>query len=169
MLPIPTHLSEILIPCGKENNESSVNGVIRCSCGSKTFRIDSNNDTYADDEYSFVIKAICSGCAKAYLIFDSKKHGWDGFVCHGEWIGESAPDKVLTPHLCLKCKGDAHVIELGISSQGKNDFIEESGISDGDSVFKEEDWVNAFDWITVSLTCSVCGGKEKNWIDLETM
>ncbi|MDR1564823.1 MAG: hypothetical protein LBS74_07690 [Oscillospiraceae bacterium] len=168
MLPIPTHLNGVLIPVGEDNSENKVTGIIRCSCGNQKFRVDNNIDEPTED-YSQVIKCFCTACGKGRLLFDDKKHGWDGFVCHGEWMGESAPDEALSPHQCRECKEEIHEITVVISSQGKQDFIEESGIADGEAEFKEEDWVEAFDWIDISLKCSNCGCEEEQWLDLETM
>lgn len=174
MLPIPTHLEKILIPMGDENTEFHVDGCIRCSCGCESFHI----KVYANitkgypqvmeygDGFAFVVKVICADCGKEHLIFDDNKHGWDGFVCHA---GVEVPDNKLKSWKCPDCGCDVHEIRVSISSQGKDDFIEESGIADGDSTFNEDDWVNAFEWITIGLKCHHCGHDDERWIDYETM
>jgi len=105
-------------------------------------------------------------CIKEFLIFDDSKHGWNGFVCHD---GVTAPDNELKPWGCLKCTGDIHSVKICIMSQGKQDFIEEVGIVNEESEFSENDWVEAFEWITIGLTCFGCGYGDKKWIDYETM
>ena len=53
-----------------------------------------------------------------------------------------------------------------ISSQGKQDFIDEC-ISNDDS-FSEADWVDGFEWIDISLRCDECKYNEE-WMECETM
>ena len=174
MLPIPKHLKDILAPMGDANCESRVNGVIRCLCGCECFHV----KIFADikkgypqvceykDNYALVIKTVCMDCTKEYLIFDKSKHGWDGFVCHD---GVSVPDDELKSWQCPKCTSDIHNMEICIMSQGKQDFIDESGIADGETEFSEDEWIEAFDWITIGLHCHGCGYSDEKWIDYETM
>lgn len=174
MLPIPTHLEKSLIPMGNENNELHVDGIIRCSCGCESFHIKiyaGTENGYPqvcryEDGYAFVVKAVCMDCGNEHLIFDDSKHGWNGFVCRD---GVSVPDDELKKWNCQKCGCDIHNIEIGINSQGKDDFINESGIADGETEFNENDWINAFDWITIGLKCLNCGHDDENWVDYETM
>ena len=174
MLPIPTHLRDTFIPIGDEKNENHVDGIIRCLCGYECFHIKIYADTgngypqvckYSEG-YALIVKAICKDCGKEYLIFDNSKHGWNGFVCH---YGADVPDKELKSWNCPKCSCVIHNIEISIDSQGKQDFIDESGIADGGADFKEDDWVNAFEWITIGLKCFGCGHDDEKWIDYETM
>ena len=174
MLPIPKHLKDILVPVGDENSENCVNGFLRCSCGCECFHIKifANIENgypqvceYKDD-YAFMIKIVCMDCAKEYLIFDKSKHGWDGFVCHD---GVSVPDDELKSWQCPKCANDIHRINICIMSQGKQDFIDETGIADGESEFSENEWIEAFEWITIGLSCYGCGHSDETWVDYETM
>ena len=174
MLPIPRHLKDIMVTTGDENSENLVNGIIRCPCGCECFMI----KTYAEVEsgypqiceykgdHALMIKSKCADCAKEFLIFDNSKHGWNGFVCHD---GVTVPDNELKSWNCPKCTGDNHKLEISIMSQGKQDFVEETGIADGESEFSENDWIEAFEWITIGLTCFGCGYGIKKWIDYETM
>ena len=174
MLPIPTHLENILIPMGTENNEFHINGIVRCTCGCECFQIRIFADTKNgypqvceyNDNYALFIKAICMDCGKEHLIFDGSKHGWNGFVCHD---GITVPDEELKSWSCSKCRCDIHAIEISINSQGKQDFMDETGIADGETDFKEDDWINAFGWIVIGLRCYGCGYKDEKWIDFETM
>jgi len=164
MLPIPKHLKEILIPTGNENSENRVDGIIRCLCGQERFHIKTTSD--AEDAYAFMVKADCANCNKSYLIFDASKHGWDGFVCHN---GVSAPDDELILWHCPKCNNNVHSLKVCVMSQGKQDFIDETGLANGETEFSEDDWVEAFEWITIGLNCCGCGHSDEEWIDLETM
>ena len=174
MLPIPKHLQDILSPTGEENSELQVSGIIRCACGCESFytKIFASTDKgypqvceYGEG-YALVIKAVCTSCKKEFLIFDKSLHGWNGFVC-GDGI--NVPDEKLFVWNCSKCGRGIHNMEIWIQSQGRQDFIDESGIADGDDTFNADDWAEAFGWITISLACCGCGSINKNWIDYETM
>lgn len=156
-LPIPTHLQSILLPVGNNNSEYEVTGIIKCPCGSVDFEISESNGKQ-------ILKIVCKECKKEFVLFDSGKHGWNGFVCGDDFLDREIP---LEQVLCSKCGENAFNITLHISSQGKEDFAEEC-LANDDS-FALEDWVNVFDWITVSLFCAKCGFSDNNWLDLETM
>ena len=155
--PIPRHLQPYFKVVGEENDEFRVDGIIDCLCGYEQFEVWENNDRQ-------VIKLVCKHCGKEFLLFDSGKHGWDGFVCHSDYNDRSLP---FEKNVCPKCEKDSFLIKVYISSQGKQDFIEECIYHD-DS-FSEEDWVDGFEWITIGITCTACSYDEEDWVDLETM
>lgn len=97
------------------------------------------------------------------LLFDSGKHGWNGYVCKDDFLNRELPFK---QYHCSKCKEDTFKIKVHISSQGKQDFVEEC-VSNEDS-FSPDEWVDGFEWIKVSLTCKNCE-EEEQWADVETM
>ena len=101
---------------------------------------------------------------KEYVIFDSGKHGWNGFVCGDDFLNRELP---YNKYHCSNCKEDCFKVLVHISSQGKEDFIDEC-LSTDDS-FSVEDWVDAFEWISISLICENCGELSKEWLDAETM
>ena len=41
--------------------------------------------------------------------------------------------------------------------------------SSTDDSFSVEDWVDAFEWISISLICENCGEVSEEWLDTETM
>lgn len=157
-LPIPTHLQNYLTPAGNKNNEYEVTGKMHCDCGSDCFEIWESNDRE-------IIKLICKNCNQEILLFDAGKHGWNGFVCKDDdFLDRSAP---FIKYCCKKCRSDAFHVTTYISSQGKQDFIDEC-VSNDDS-FIPDDWIDSFEWITVSLTCCHCENTDKDWLDCETM
>ena len=156
-LPVPTHLKDIFFPVGNDNNEFEVTGEIKCSCGNEYFEIWESNE-------QLMVKILCKKCKKEYVIFDSGKHGWNGFVCGDDFLNRELP---YNKYHCSNCKEDCFKILVHISSQGKEDFIDEC-LSTDDS-FSVEDWVDAFEWISISLTCENCGELSKEWLDAETM
>jgi len=174
MLPIPKHLQGIFITEGENNSEFQVSGIIRCACGCENFRIrvfadTDNNDVRIqeyEDDYALMIKANCKDCGKEYLIYDYSRHGWNGFVC-GDGI--SVPDEKLSGWGCSKCGCDNHGMSALIRSQGKEDFIVEAGIQDGDDTFNADDWTEAFDSIEIRLKCPACGYEDNDWFECETM
>ena len=173
MLPIPSHLEKILIPIGDNNNEYSVRGKIKCFCNNENFivyifaNIENNIPKVRKygDGWALVIKAICTQCKREYLIFDNSKHGYNGFCCHE---GVPVPDNELNLWKCIKCNSDVHSLIVGIDSQGKEDFIEE-GLPYSLTECTEDDWVNAFECISIDLICLKCNYKDEHWIAYETM
>lgn len=154
-LPVPTHLQKYLTPVGNKNSEYEVKGKIHCACGNESFKIFESNDRQ-------IIKLLCRQCGREILLFDAGKHGWEGFVCNDDFLDRTLP---FEKYICSKCGEASFGVTVHILSQGKEDFSEEC---DDDS-FSPEDWVNAFEWITVSLLCSECKFSEKEWLDFETM
>lgn len=155
--PVPSHLRPYFKVVGEENDEFKVNGTIHCTCGHEQFEIWENNDRR-------IIKLVCKHCGKELLLFDSDKHGWDGFVCHDNYNDRSLP---FQKYVCPQCEKDRFLIKICILSQGKQDFIKEC-VSYDDS-FSEDGWVDGFEWITIGITCAACLYDEKGWLDLETM
>ncbi len=157
-LPVPTHLQGFLIPAGDKNSEYEVTGNIQCTCGSGRFEVWESNKRH-------IVRLVCDQCRKEILLFDAGKHGWNGFVCkEDEYIDRSMP---LKKYGCPECSKDVFNITVYISSQGKEDFIEEC-VSYDDS-FSEEDWIDGFECISISLFCQECGFAEDEWVVLETM
>ncbi|MDE5824876.1 MAG: hypothetical protein K2H91_09385, partial [Lachnospiraceae bacterium] len=70
-------------------------------------------------------------------------------------------------HTCPNCHDDTFHVTVGITSQGKQDFLEEC-IAFDDS-FSPDDWINGFESISVSLTCKTCKAIDDNWGVFETM
>lgn len=158
-LPIPNHLHDILIPIGADNSTFEVTGVIRCPCGHDRFQIESSHDRH-------IVNLHCEKCGQEHLLFHAGKHGWDGFVCRGSTFH---PDMTIPPiqEKCENCGTESYRVQVWISSQGPKDFLEEC-VAHDDS-FSAEDWVDGFEWITVSLTCANCDTVQRDWLDLETM
>lgn len=173
-LPIPTHLKEILNPIGVENDEFMVCGQLKCSCGSENFEIHfvGDDSDYEKDKvikvlgieggYFLIVKVKCLQCKNEYSVFDSDYHGWNGFVCGGDNRDKERPSTKMWH--CHECSGTDHKVILTINSQGKDDFIEEGGVD-----FSQEDWVDAFEWITMETDCAKCGTRNPEWISYETM
>lgn len=173
-LPIPKHLKDIFIPLGDDNSEFSVTGKIKCKCGSNNFKIliVGDDSQYKEDQvikvaeidgnYFLVIKVVCEDCNAEYLVFDNDYHGWNGFVCGGDNREIKRPP--ARQWNCDKCGKPIHKMIVKINSQGKDDFLEEGG-----EEFGIENWVEAFEWITIETECSNCNKINKEWISYETM
>ncbi len=156
-LPIPTHLRPFLRAAGRKNTEYEVTGAVQCCCGNEKFEVLESNKRQ-------IVKLVCKQCGKEIVILDSGKHGWNGFVNREDFLDRTLPFK---KHLCRKCSCDTFQVEIWISSQGKQDFLDECVANDAS--FSVDDWVNGFDWIKISLCCTDCSHKKKNWVNLETM
>ncbi|MZK49960.1 hypothetical protein [Clostridium beijerinckii] len=155
--PIPSHIKEFFQLADSNNSEYKVKGKLKCSCGTENFNVYQSNN-------KMIVKATCKKCNKEISIFDDGKHGWNGFVCKYDSLDRT---QLFEKVICEKCKKDAFVISMEIYSQGKQDFIDEC-VSNDDS-FSEEDWVDGFEWICISLSCEECSNHSENWMEHETM
>ena len=81
-----------------------------------------------------------------------------------EFIDRAMP---FQKYACPVCGKDVFGVVVYISSQGKEDFVEEC--VSYDESFSEEDWIDAFECIAFSLSCKECGSVQDGWAVLETM
>ena len=164
-LPIPSHLKNILIPNKQKSTHLKVIGELRCACENTVFYVKTLvEDGAANGSY---IKTVCSKCGYEYLIFDSRAHGWDGYI--GRDLDERLLDAQAKVFCCGKCNSNRFNLKITISSQGREDFIGELKDEIDKGLFAKEDWVNAFEWIKIDITCLGCGKKYPNFVDYETM
>ena len=154
-LPIPTHMNSILVPVGDKNSGFEVTGKIKCPCGNECFEIWESNDRQ-------IVTIVCTKCKEKVVLFDGGKHGWDAVMCGQDGLDREMPSRQF---FCPECGESAFRITVYISSPGIVDFAE--NLSD-ENEFTLDDWVNAFDWITVSLSCEKCGWADEDWLDCET-
>ncbi len=158
--PIPSHLKNYLELISDENDEYKVTSIIKCKCGSESFSIYESNN-------KMIVKIVCSSCNKELILFDEGKHGWNGFICNDDFLNRAEPLKVTK---YSKCNEDEFKIVVTVTSQGKQDFIDESGLENGlGETLNESDWVNAFEWISADITCLSCKNEDEHWLDCETM
>jgi hypothetical protein len=174
----PRHLAECLSKNAIQHDEFRAETDFECRCASKVFRwytvgrvvegdpmhrprgIDLNGIPF------FRIESECLHCKRKYFVFDDHYHGWNGFICRRErWAGAPRPEMHLWH--CPRCKIAGQSGRLGIASEGYNDFAE--CLRDFGYNFKQEDWVDAFGWFYVSLTCQGCQTHTPGWVDYETM
>ena len=166
--PIPTHLKNILAIDESASNNYDISGKIVCGCGCDKYNIYHNADREYDhsipysEQEGLKIVVKCIECEQEYLLFDQAIHGYDGFVCHDL---KSANNEKLELLKCKACKSEAFSIKVDIEAEDLEQFIEEC-VTEFPEEFSPEDYVNAFNWIVISLTCSGCN-KRMKWIDLE--
>lgn len=172
MLPIPTHLRDILKVDETGFDDHNMNGRIKCTCGCDDIRLQIYADEHENhiavkrykNNYGFRIVGACASCGSVFDIFDMAKHGYNGFVCGDGVSVEEADLKVFS---CGACQGDTFAVDIGIELEDKEQFIEEV-VEDEPEKFAPEDYVDAFDWFTVALQCNKCGRKYEGWVDFET-
>lgn len=172
MLPIPRHLRNILIVSEDDYDENNLQGKIQCTCGCRNIKLkiyaEEHSTHISVDEYKgdygLRIAGLCPACNKEFDIFDMAKHGYDGFVCHD---GKSVEDIDLKNYYCSDCKNSTFEVEVGIELEDQDQFNEEV-VNEEPDKFKTEDYVDAFDWITISLKCSECSKIIRDWVNFET-
>jgi ribosomal protein L37E len=110
LMPIPSHLKEMMRPLRRGNSEHGVTGNLVCPCGGKHFAV------RADEEKNKA-HIRCSACGREAVLFDATRHGWDGFVCH--MPVEEMPEKGI---VCEACGETSFYIAVSIRSQGRDDI-----------------------------------------------
>ncbi len=176
--PIPTHLKNILSVDKSKTDNSNLNGRIKCDCGCEIFAVLQNENRDCENteniiEYSEIngftvagdgskVIAVCKNCQKKHLIFDEAAQGYNGFVC-GDF--KSASDDSLVFLKCLKCNTSYFSMVLDIEIEDKEQFIEECVTVYPDR-FSPDDYVDSFDWITITVCCDNCKVKNE-FLNLE--
>lgn len=169
--PIPTHLKEILVIDEKTSDMHCIDGSLKCTCGCEKFSLKIFSEHYnqqlsvakKDNGFAFVIKAVCADCGKDWIVIDLSKHGYDGFVFKD---GLPVDDSELEKYLCPKCKKEYFSVKVGIEAEDKEQFIEEC-VAECPDEFSPEDYVEAFNWITISVQCCKCKRIDNEWVSLE--
>ncbi len=170
MLPIPRYLKKIFFPVGENNHQYEVTGDIKCICNSKNFEVQyvglkdesgSIIPVNINGNYFFIINIKCLECSNKYIIFDKDFNGWAGFVCHDEKAANlpSPPELIWQ---CPECKNNSNKIQITIKSQGEEYFLEETNCG-----FQPDQWLEAFEWITIQLVCSNCNHINYDWVSFE--
>ena len=180
----PTHLRDCTEPLKEEenknrffikrydlNDDNKYTAKLKCQCGNHIFELlypkgsdkAEPSTVEVDGKFFFLLKARCTSCSKEHLVFDADFHGWDGWICHVKKQAE-LPRPGLIEWKCKKCSSTKHSAVVIISSQGKEDFIEEAG-----EEFDIERWQDAFDWFTLDIKCEECNHEFRNFISYETM
>lgn len=174
-MPIPSHLTDCVAPKDITIDESPLDAVVRCHCGSSKFVLlfpgqthEYRGDTIPctaqiNGKFFFLIRARCVDCECEHLLLDSDFDGWNGFVCHDPKQA-SIPRPPLVPWTCLSCGGTTHQASVQIQTEGKVHFVSES-----DGKFDEDRWPDGFGWFTMAIKCTGCGKETPEWVSYETM
>lgn len=175
MMPPPTHLEGWVVPDSDVVDEDHFAGNVQCPCGCDTFEVSHPGGTYktqgvelpctaeVNGKYFFLVQVKCTACGAEKVIFDADFHGWEGFVAHNKRQGK-LPRPNLAAWLCNACGGKKHTVRLGIDTNGKQDFVAETG-----GRLPKERWMDAFSWIDIDIQCAECHAETKSWVSYETM
>ena len=175
MMPVPTHLIGCVEPKESTIDETDLVANVVCPCGSNRYVLMFPGQTHNFDgaitpvtakingQLFFLIKARCTRCQKEYLLLDYDFHGWNGFVCHDPKQA-ALPRPALVPWDCLVCGNVEHEAAVRIQTNGKNDFISETG-----GKFNTDRWPDAFGCFNMSITCTGCKTETPEWVSCETM
>lgn len=175
MYPVPKHLRGITRPI-KVDDDNRVHCPITCPCGSSEFVISHTGAVQGngkmkcpvvaeiDGNFYFIVRAKCTQCDADHLIFDDHYHGWNGYVCAPDEGTRELPRPNLVPWECSKCTCLAHRMQVHIAGEDKEHLL-----SEGEGILTEEDWHEAFGWLTIDIECVTCEFKYGAWVDYETM
>jgi hypothetical protein len=175
MMPVPSHLQGLVFPLDNAMDEEALSAGVRCPCGHERFELlypghsrehEGETTPYTaevDGSFFFLLKFRCTDCRREHLLFDADLHGWNGFVCHDS-AQAALPRPPLVAWPCQKCGETEHSGVVRIQTQGKEDFVPESG-----GKFDEGRWPDAFGWFSLDLTCSKCGKESPELVSYETM
>jgi hypothetical protein len=175
MMPVPSHLVGCVVPKDASIDEKPLDADVRCPCGSDRFELLFPGQTHEyegepipctakiDGHFYFRIIVRCTHCELGHLLLDTDFHGWNGFVCHDPEQA-ARPRPALIPWKCLKCGTTEHKASVHVQTEGKADFISESG-----GKFDEDRWPDGFGWFGVATVCTFCGKNTPEWVSCETM
>jgi len=174
MTPAPKHL-EPLLQRDASSEYADIVGRIHCICGSDVLIplfVGSRNETEKkhylqvteiDGNWFLRLGCRCPKCSAESLIFDDHFHGWNGFVCAEEDV-RSLPRPQFEQWHCQKCRSHHHRMAITIQTDDMETAIEEGG-----DLITEQNWFEAFGWLTLDVTCADCGHGPSRIIDYETM
>lgn len=136
-----------------------------CSKGSEFISLEDITELeqqLINDRVNVIIKAVSPSGNRSYELFNSCKNGFDAAIACGN---EEREDIKLKKSKCKKCGNDTFEILIKIHNTGRKDLLEEKKCDK----ITDENWTNAFDWITIEKRCATCGNITKNWFEWETM
>lgn len=131
--------------CTVHDFEIFIVGNIKRCLFSKRFLYSENDE--------IVLEARCKRCDKIIPVFNSSIEGYRN-------LGVTKKNICATPrHIdCEKCRNDSFSVTIKYEYPNIQE-LQEIEISDLDK---------AFTWIWITLECSKCGKKYKNFVDFET-
>lgn len=129
-IPIPKYLQDIAKI--EKNKKNWVHFSIRCTCGGEKFFIYENKE-------NAIIKMKCSDCGTERVIFDERYHGYNAVTSESDIAAVECQENFVLMFddviaLQVKVENDASLEE----------FNENTGLD-----FSEEQYSNAFSWITI--------------------
>ena len=134
----------VLTCCNAHDFEVLVVGEIKHRMFSRMCLFSKNAET--------VVEVRCRKCGKVISLFDSSCDGY-------EQCGKDQRIYVSTkPIDCKKCRNGGFFVDIKYEYPDIQE-LEEVGITEVD---------NAFTWIWITLECSNCGSRYKNFVDCET-
>jgi hypothetical protein len=175
MMPVPSHLVDCVVPKDSRIDEEPLDADVRCTCGPSKFNLLFPGRTHKylgetvpctaeiGGKFFFLVKARCTNCMREHLLLDADIHGWNGFVCH-DAEQAALPRPPLVPWKCLACGATEHDVSIQIQTEGKEDFVSESG-----GEFPMDRWPDGFGWFSMAIKCARCGEETPEWISFETM
>ncbi len=187
MDPVPTYLKSYIDVDKEKSNDSNLEGKVKCSCGCQELRLKifaekSDEEPYESisdcdgysvigcDEYKngFALKILgeCSKCKNQFDIFDISKYGFEGFVTKPDYY-YTPNDNELESNVCPKCGNNLFEVGIALEVEDKEQFMEECVECEPDK-YTPEDYVNAFNWIVISLKCTECSYFMPTWLNEET-
>ncbi|MBQ8134321.1 MAG: hypothetical protein IJ192_07960 [Clostridia bacterium] len=175
MYPIPTHLKNHFIVDEEKTEEHWLVGKAKCNCGCEKLKMryfgceetDKEGKKYLtiehyEDGFASVVRGECADCGENFDLYDLSKYGYAGFV---NQEGRAVPDDILKYYQC-ECGGDSFEAVIMIELEDKEQFIEEI-VEYEPEKFKADDYVDSYDWITISIRCCGCKKTTERWYDLE--
>lgn len=169
----PKHLQNIIDPNTTYLQEDSLlHGELCCTCGEKKFSVQifalaqENNVLVKEYEgqYALYIVMRCAKCGKEWVIFDYTKHGYNALVSKNE---VQISDKLIEEWYCPECRENLFTVKITIELEDQEQFVEDVVIGEY-SDMSADDYIEAFGWIIIDLTCENCSHEMKGWVDLET-
>ena len=137
--------------------------IFGCTKNGEYFDLDFYSPVPTCSNFHKIIKALDLTSKIEFEIYNENLYGYDAMVTNQAQNMQC--EKFRIKNSCKICASDKFKINMTFRNTGKKDLLEEQPCKE----ITEENWTNAFDWVTIDLECASCGKKIKRWYEAETM
>ena len=146
------------------SKRTSYGTIYGCTKDGEYRDLETYHSEYSDySDVPIVVKLESLSPEYNFEIFNSLLYGYDAISAGIK--EKQSPVKFKKKSRCRICGCGTYRVYVNIHSTGKQDLLEEQKCIN----ITADNWMNAFDLISIDLKCSNCGRMTKRWFEFETM